>query len=267
MAKLAFKTKWVSAQVEKYEKAHEDMLSAMSPEIKQIMLEKEARRAWNIEEQDAMAKAYLKAIQDAQSVIIRQRVQNGDFEGMETLEMLMKQIKNKKGNGGNLNLHYMVTVNPKPGVTLAELQKKVNKYVKRKMVRQCEWVYEQRGSHEGELGKGMHVHMLVTQRGDTFDTQFHRNTRNTFKTLVGDPEKHVFITVCKEEWMDGKREYMKGAKTEEGKSEKVDMDRIWRPQNNLQEYYTYVNASQESARDTDSECAGSDDTVSSGGEV
>jgi hypothetical protein len=60
---------------------------------------------------------------------------------------------------------------------------------------------------------------------------------------------------------------MKGVKTEEGKAVKVEMDRLWRPQNNLEEYYTYSNASQERPSDTASECSGSDDNVSSGDEV
>jgi hypothetical protein len=50
-------------------------------------------RGWSSEIDDAKAKGYLKAVQDAQAALIRQRVQNGDFEGMPELEELMKQLE------------------------------------------------------------------------------------------------------------------------------------------------------------------------------
>lgn len=250
---MSFKTKWVALQMQKHiqsmprpprhEYDNEEDYEMARDHWHQEYFEKR-KELWSLEVEDAKAKAYLKAIQDVQAAVIRQKVQAGDFEGMPELEELMGQLKNKRGNGGSLHPHYFVTVNCKRDVLVSELVKKVNKYVKRKLVRSAEWVYEQRGSHEGELGKGVHVHILVSQRGDVFDGEFKRSTRNTFKGLVGNPETHVDIRAVKSSWLEDKRAYMKGAKTEEGKDAKVAMDRVWRPQNNLAEYYTHQNGVQ-----------------------
>lgn len=246
---MSFKTKWIALQMQKYVEKHpkvkreevseEDYESCMD-EWHQKYFEKR-RELWSIEIEDAKAKAYLKAVQDAQAAVIRQRIQEKDFTGMPELQELMGQIKNKRGNGGNIQLNYFVTVNCKPDVQLGELKKKVEKYVRRKMVTKAEYVFEQRGAHEGEMGKGLHAHILVQQRGDTFDGAFKVNTRNTFKTLVGNPETHVDIRPVKESFKEDKRAYMKGVKTQEGKAEKVAIDRVWRVNNNLKDYYTHEN--------------------------
>jgi hypothetical protein len=104
--------------------------------------------------------------------------------------------------------------------------------------------------------------MLVCQRGDIFDGAFKRDTRNTFKTLVGNPETHVDIRPVKPEWIEEKRAYMKGGKTGEGKAEKVAMDRVWRAQNNLEEYYIRSNGLQASSPSEGSSQEASDDASS-----
>lgn len=242
MAKLLFKTKFVDDQWDKYYRENSEWYDQQSEEMKGAIKQKRLAQAWSKEVEYAKARAYLKAIQDAQAALIRQKVQDKDFDGMPELQELMVQLKNKRGNGGNIHLHYFVTVNCKPDVQLRELKKKVEKYVRRKMVSKVEYVYEQRGSHEGEMGKGLHCHMLVTQRGDVFDGAFKTNTRNTFKDLVGTPDQHVDIKFTVDKFLDDKRSYMKGVKTQEGKAEKVAMDRVWRKNNNLQDYYTHENA-------------------------
>lgn len=239
MAKLVYKTKWMIAQYEKADREHRQL--GLSEETLTIVREKEWKKLWAREIEDARAKAYLKAIQDAEAAVIRQRVQAGDYEGMPELQEIMSKLKHKRGNGGSLHLHYFVTVNCKPDVQLAELKKKVQKYVRRKMVRKVEYVYEQRGAHEGEMGKGMHCHMLVTQRGDMFDGVFKTNTRNTFKTLVGNVDTHVDMRPVAEKFLEDKRSYMRGIKTQDGKAEKVAMDRVWRKTNNLEDYYIQDN--------------------------
>lgn len=218
-----------------------------------FLRDQQAQRLVEIEMQDAEFQAYKKTVQDTRAAVIRQRVQEGKFEGpgMDRVEEMMKELKNKRGNGGSLHPVYFVTVNCKPDVILRELTKATATYVRRTMIRQAEWVFEQRGAHEGELGKGMHTHILVWQRGDIFDGVFKRNTRSTFKRLVGNPDTHVDIRPVKAEWIEDKRKYMQGAKTGEGKVEKVEMDRIWRRENNLQDYYTYSGSSPEKCESPD----------------
>lgn len=217
---------------------------------------------------DCKHAAYRKAVTDAHASLIRKKIQAGLFEGMPELQELapelekleaMKKLKHANGNGGALNALYFVTINVKPDVTFAELHKQCTKFSKRRIVSKAEWVYEQRGSHELEQGKGMHAHMLVTQRGDIFDGKFRQAVQSTFGKLCGNP-KHVDIRVCKPEWAEDKRAYMRGAKTEDGKAEKCAIDAIWRGVNNISPYYTHSNngqaqhdPSESSASQTDTE--------------
>lgn len=199
---------------------------------------------WHREVEDKRASAYLKAIMDGEAAVIRRRVQNDDFDGMPELAEIssrLKLLKNRNGNGGALTSLYFVTVNVKSDVSIADLKRRVERYVNRSMVTSAEWVFEQRGSTELEAGKGLHAHMIVRQRGDTFDGKFKANTRSTFGPLVGIPDRHVFITPMKEEFLNDKRAYMQGAKTAEGKAEKCTVDVLWREQNNISAYYTISN--------------------------
>lgn len=225
--------------------APEDDEDQEAIELWKTMSVRERTRLWKVEVEDAKARAHLKAIQDAEATLIRKKVVEGDFSGIEELEEYQSILRNKNGNGGALHMYYFVTVNCKSDVQLHELFKKVSKYVNRKFVQEAEYVFEQRGSNELEMGKGLHVHILVKQRGDCHDGQFKQNTRNTFKGLVGNPQTHVDIRAVKEAYVSDKRDYMRGQKTGEGKAEKVEMDRIYREQNNIQEYYTHINDVQE----------------------
>lgn len=255
----SYKTKWMA-------RAYNDMLKSMpeqgsdqtdelfqlEKQVWQGTVDLKMRTMWRVEVEDARARAYLKAIQDAEAALIRKKIQCDDYEGMPELaeiERQMKAIKNKRGEGGNIHLYYLVTVNCKPGVRVEELRKKVEKYAKRKMVREAEWVYEQRGAHELEAGSGMHCHILVTQRGDHFDGSFKAQTRNTFKTLVGIPTCHIDVRSVKPEHLADKRDYMAGNKTGEGKADRVKIDKIWRAANNLLDLYKHAN-SQASPQDT-----------------
>lgn len=189
---------------------------------------------------DARFRAQMKAIHDAEAADLRQKIQRGE-ETLPELDEIMKKLRNRGGNGGSIHGHYFVTVNAKPDVILSELVKKVRKYVGRKFVKSVEYVYEQRGSHDGERGRGMHVHMLVQQVGSKMDGEFKRDTRNTFKDLVGNAATHVDIRPVNVAHVDDKREYMRGVKTGDGKAEKVAQDRVWRRENNLEDYYTHEN--------------------------
>lgn len=207
-----------------------------------IRLREKKAELWKLEVEDAKARAYLKAIQDAQSCIIRQKIEAGDFEGMPELQQLYSQIRNTNGNGGAYYTHYWITVNVAPGTLLADLQARVKKYVHRRMLRSSEWVYEQRASTDDESGKGLHVHLLVQPAKPISLTSIRKNTYNTFKVLVG-CEKAVHVLPCKTEAdVEKRRRYMSGEKDSTEKMEKCAVDKDWRFKNNLQDMYTYQNA-------------------------
>lgn len=254
---MTFQTKWMWAQCQAYKRdfPQPHQLDYDGDYEKYLIASERWTDRFNahlaklrdIEVQDAKAQAYLKCIKDAESLYLRQRVEAGDFEGMPELEEIYSKIKNRRSNGGALYRYYWVTVNVAPGVGLADLQAKIEKYVHRKIIKRAEWVIEQRGKSENTMGEGMHMHMLVEQSGALFLGDFTRNTRNTFKTLVGN-DLHVHVLGCKSEKdVEARRKYMEGekvGKTEaEGaeKREKCAIDKVWRLKNNILPMYIHDN--------------------------
>lgn len=157
---------------------------------------------------------------------------------------ILKQIKEEAYRSASSNVRpktdtFFVTINPDPSTSLETLTTTVGKYVDMKFVESAEYVFEQRGSTVEDAGKGAHVHMLVKTKTNVAD--FKKRTHAKFSKLVGH-EKHVDIRPVLPQHVDDKREYMRGYKTGEGKSEKVLIDVIWREKYNLQPYYTRHNA-------------------------
>lgn len=267
-----YKTKYMAAKLDVWREENKEF-AQQHPNV-YFQRQREYRdELWEREVEDAKAQAYLKCIKDAEALYLRQRVEDGDFEGMPELEAIYSKIKNRRSNGGALYRFYWVTVNVAPGVGLADLQAKIEKYVHRKIVKRAEWVIEQRGKSENTMGEGMHMHMLVEQSGALFLGDFTRNTRNTFKTLVGN-DLHVHVLGCKSEKdVEARRKYMQGekvGKTEaEGaeKREKCAIDKVWRLKNNILPMYIHENGThglqEETSSDQESRSQKDEDDISS----
>lgn len=245
-----YKTKFMQLKIDQYRSQHDG--------ISEEAIKARKAELWRIEIEDAKAKAYLRAVQDAEALYLRQRIEDNDFEGLPELEEIYSKIKNRRKNGGALYEYEWVTVNCAPGVQLEDVQRKVEKFVNRKIVKSAEWVYEQRGSIEEEMGSGMHVHMLVQQSGALFHGDFSRNVKNTFKTLVGNPNA-VCVLGCKNvKDIENRRKYMSGEKDDEGKMRKVAIDKLWRLKNNLLPYYKHENAGDTCIQEEE-DCSSQDD--------
>lgn len=161
------------------------------------------------------------------------------------------EIEGRDGSKEKGRQAFFVTVNPSSDVDVATFTSAVHKYVEQKHVVAAEYVFEQRGSTETEAGQGMHVHALVTTSTNTAD--FKKRTQAKFVKLCGN-EKHVHISSVRPAWMEDKREYMRGKKTGEGKDVKVEIDKIWRVREKLEEYYIKPDASQSQASSTPVSC-------------
>lgn len=140
----------------------------------------------------------------------------------------------------NNNGYVFITINPKPGVNLENLKKKVDKLVNRKMFDTAIWAYEQRGSTEAEAGKGFHVHILLKRNLNYKPSKIIKNTRNTCKGLVGNENNNsqLNIQIIGEDFAKDKKNYFLGTnKTGEGKDIKQLIDIIWRKTVGLQPFY------------------------------
>lgn len=194
----------------------------------------EWNRKLDLEEELAIRKLY----QQACTTKFRRMLRKGDFESDKRLERF-KQFENqyKDPIEKEQTEYKLVTVNPQSTIELSELQKKVDKYTKRKIVAAAEWCYEQRSPDPMTAGYGPHCHIIVKKQSGLLDSAFNKYTRSTFADLVKNPKQAIDIQNIKPEWVKDKRSYLQDIKTGEGKAEKQEVDKVWRRENNLKDYY------------------------------
>lgn len=140
---------------------------------------------------------------------------------------------------GAKSTHCFVTVNTKPDTPLADLMRKVEKALKKKWITDWMYCFEQRGTIDKDMGKGIHVHILIN-RG-TEPAKLKKEMRNTFKDLVGNADcpNHInFGWRTTPSDVIKTQNYIKGIKKDTAKDAKHDADVQWRADNNLQPYYT-----------------------------
>lgn len=252
--KMTFMTHRMAKQLAAYEK----MLDAQDLDYAELKerVAQEKERLWAQEVNNAKATAYLDAIKQAEAAKIRADAKN-DFESYPRLKEYAEYLKPKQAKTG---IAQFITINPKPGVPVHEFKETVEKYARSVMHGSVQWVYEQRGQHELELGKGMHAHILSKPLTNPAD--FHKRTRATFAKYVGN-EQHIDIRpVPDSASYDRRVKYMTGEKLGDEKLVKVSMDKLWRTAEKLSAWYIYPHAD---PQDPDSSEGGGDRPSRSGG--
>lgn len=127
--------------------------------------------------------------------------------------------------------HYWVSVNPSNDKELDELIKKVDKYVGRRFITGIIYTYE--WCRNGTP----HVHMLVHQL-ELSDKDFRKNTKNTFKNLVGNL-KCIDIKRVPSDWIQDKIDYLQGNKWDPEKDDMIESDKLKREEFELEPYYAF----------------------------
>lgn len=132
---------------------------------------------------------------------------------------------------------YFITISPRDTTPYHEFKKAVDKYTQRKWVRSYVYVYEQRGMHDQELGKGIHMHMILVKPEKNF-ARLLKETKNTFKDLIDDNCSSA-IDIDGRYLRDLKNSitYILGKKKDPTKQLKQEMDKLWREKYNIKEYY------------------------------
>lgn len=130
----------------------------------------------------------------------------------------------------------MITVNPRPDTTLEQLQKKVEKFVSRKMILDYLYAYEVRNA-----AGGLHCHIIVRYQSKPFDLK--RGAKSTFKSICdsNNPEILNFRWV-EETDLSSKVQYIQGRKQDK-KMKGVKATEIFRQENNLESIYKHPTSS------------------------
>lgn len=133
---------------------------------------------------------------------------------------------------------YYVVVNLKPVISFASKTHYIcdllQRYVQRKYIGKYIYTYEQRGTTDDNLGNGVHLNIVFQLAYHKVPSQVYRETRNTFKDVIGNP-----LHVCFRSSVNPQNfiSYILGQK-KESKMDLVIRDRQWRLQLGLEDYYS-----------------------------
>lgn len=152
--------------------------------------------------------------------------------------------------GKNDNTSYFwITVNPKPSITFKELEKEVDRYVKRTFIKSYIYVYEQRASKENskDIGEGLHCHLLIERdmsaNVSPYDIQ--KRTRIAFKNICDSQNKSILhFKQMPEEYIIDKFNYITNKNLDDehlDKLQKQEYDKIWRKTNLIKNIYASNN--------------------------
>lgn len=140
-----------------------------------------------------------------------------------------------------LKEYLFLTVNPHPMASLEEFRKALDKMTKKVWVVTWLYVLEQRGTTPEEAGKGFHAHIIIRKPAAKVPSHCIRELVTCFKLLCDTSNPHCFNT----KWIDAeefsrKLGYLLGRKeyTETDRKDlKQEMDRLWRHNASISNYY------------------------------
>ena len=153
-----------------------------------------------------------------------------------------------------------ITINPKDDISITDFKNKIDSITKWKCFYKGFYVFEQRGENENEIGKGMHSHIMLCKYNVERKRLIQR-LETTFKKYCNQPFINT-INVLRKSPQHGQEtldEYMKGQK-QDNKLQKVELDKIWRKQNNIEDIYFW-----DTTTDKSIPKKGADGRVSNGG--
>jgi hypothetical protein len=136
----------------------------------------------------------------------------------------------------------LITINPNnEKIDINTFRLKIDKTMNWKMFDTVHWVFEQRGEHADELGKGFHMHAVATLTGDYQTKDVNRDLKRSFcggKHPICGNKKHIDVKTLKYQTdYDNALEYIKGNKKDSRKEDKLLMDTEWREIHGIQKIY------------------------------
>lgn len=130
-----------------------------------------------------------------------------------------------------------ITINPKPGIELDDFKNKIQSITKWKCFYKGFYVLEQRGESYDDMGRLPHAHIMLCKY-NVERKRLIKRLEATFKNYCNPPYENT-INVLRKSQEHGKEtleEYMKGDKQDD-KLDKVNFDKIWRKENNIDDIY------------------------------
>lgn len=166
--------------------------------------------------------------------IIEKQLKDRQYEGTKLQEVYDQVTSLRKQEAENK--YYFITICPYDDIELSKLVKVMDKIVKKRWFTSYVYVYEQRQSEQGKPYHGIHTHIIV-DKGSIKKSEAIREVYNTCKDIVGSKQS-VDVKILETEYdLSTRLNYILGTKSTQEKQEKQNIDKIFREENNLQDFY------------------------------
>jgi len=135
--------------------------------------------------------------------------------------------------------YYWICVNPNEKIVpFGMFKEKMEKMMSKKWITNYLYVFEQRGEHEGEAGRGYHFHAIIEKPKNKSYTHIFREISNSVNAVCDSSNFNYFVfSAISEEEKERKIVYTTGRKADSAKWKKQDMDIIWRNKMGLKSHY------------------------------
>lgn len=148
-------------------------------------------------------------------------------------QRLMRDFISKREAMVPLTMYWM-TINFKPDVSIDKIANVMHRLSQRSFMTEYWYSFEQRSESINSI-HGIHCHWLIFTKHPM--GQLKRDVFNTVKTLVGN-QHHVDVRKYDLSMKQDKLDYLYGKKWDVEKDLKVQTDRLFRLENNLEPLYT-----------------------------
>lgn len=128
-----------------------------------------------------------------------------------------------------------VTINPKESTPLQTILKLCSTITNKTWIKKAWYTLEQRGKTSTDMGKGIHIHMLLSEH-EKPRSHIHREILNTVKNYVGN-SLHVKVQDYPHTFLQDKLDYIQGKKWDPEKDSTLGVDKVWRQTNSLENFY------------------------------
>lgn len=163
-------------------------------------------------------------------------------EKVEEILPLFVRIKEELNSEEGKTNFVFVNVNPAPNHQLLDFQKVIEKAMTKKFIKSYLYVLEQRAETEEEMGKGFHTHIIIEIDETKSYSQAVKELARTFSVVCDTSNIHLFsCQKIKENDINKRRNYILGEKSDETKHLKQKIDKVWRKEYFLRDYYGNIN--------------------------
>lgn len=212
------------------------LYAMLTPEEQEIHLNT-IRREIN---EEFEAKAFQEVLMSKMKSHFSKMIDEGEADNAIPLMKSINEEKAKRDEETAKSDYAFITVNPKPDISLSEFKKVIEKSSQKTFIKKKLYVIEQRGEDDKELGKGFHMHMLIN-KGDYRNSHLRREFGRTFDKYCDISNPHCFnISLCKEEDIIKRQNYMLNWKRDKMKHAKQLMDKVFRKKFGIADHYGEV---------------------------